>query len=180
MESTYPVSLCDYSIRAFKLTTVWWLTWITSSPAWIFLHWSAGDCRGRIRRQKMKMGANLGGKEVWIHCHTGMWDHKMRLMDCEASSWAKQELTFSVVPVITWRPSYVDLIYIPWNTCRYGQVGMIQCNTEYTGECMICIFCICVCSGIVGIVDLNSYWGHQTSLGWWLSKSLQNSFNAIC
>lgn len=25
------------------LTTVWWLTWITSSPAWIFLHWSAGD-----------------------------------------------------------------------------------------------------------------------------------------
>lgn len=30
----------------FQLTTVWWLTWITSSPAWIFLHWSAGDYNG--------------------------------------------------------------------------------------------------------------------------------------
>lgn len=29
-------------------TTVWWLTWMTSSPAWIFLHWSAGDCKREI------------------------------------------------------------------------------------------------------------------------------------
>lgn len=28
-----------------RLTTVWWLTWMTSSPAWIFLQRSASDWR---------------------------------------------------------------------------------------------------------------------------------------
>lgn len=37
-----------------KPTTVWWLTWMTSSPAWIFLQRSAGDFRHRTDRQKRK------------------------------------------------------------------------------------------------------------------------------
>lgn len=30
------------------------------------------------------------------------------------TNWKK--LTFSVVPVMTWSPSYVDFMYIPWKT----------------------------------------------------------------
>lgn len=35
-----------------KPTTVWWLTWMTSSPAWIFLHRSAGDYKDSRRKRK--------------------------------------------------------------------------------------------------------------------------------
>lgn len=39
-----------HSVNIF-LTTVCWLTWITSSPAWIFLVKSAGDWRKIIHRK---------------------------------------------------------------------------------------------------------------------------------
>lgn len=43
--------LCDF--RKQVLTTVCWFTWITSSPAWIFLDRSAGDWRQKRTRQNL-------------------------------------------------------------------------------------------------------------------------------
>jgi len=36
-------------------TTVWWLTCMTSSPAWIFLQRSAGDCKRRKRNRRPRI-----------------------------------------------------------------------------------------------------------------------------
>lgn len=50
-----------------KPTTVWWLTWMTSSPAWIFLQRSAGDFRqttGRQKRKRCELTWNYGSLGV--------------------------------------------------------------------------------------------------------------------
>lgn len=138
---------CDFynwsvEFGAFKLTTVWWLTWITSSPAWIFLHWSAGDCRGRNWRRERENGNNSGNIQERMCCHCGMWEHKSQLEELRfngTADWVKQKLTFSVVPVITWSPSYVDLIYIPWNT---GTGRRRFSTNKITREKTLCVFYI--------------------------------------
>lgn len=45
------------STQKVKPTTVWWLTWMTSSPAWIFLQRSAGDYRDGEERNGKKADA---------------------------------------------------------------------------------------------------------------------------
>lgn len=71
---------------------------------------------------------------------------------CLQTDWVIYKLTFSVVPVITWSPSYVDLMYIPWNTSRRIQhhtgykdkVGFEHC-TWLTGWYLLHLWVICVC-----------------------------------
>lgn len=42
--------------------------------------------------------------------------YEATLLQVKLTNVLSESLTPSVVPVITWRPSYVDLMYIPWGT----------------------------------------------------------------
>lgn len=57
----------------------------------------------RLHRRKEREREGVRGS----NCYCGRW-WRCSCCVCE------EKLTFSVVPVMTWRPSYVDLMYMPW------------------------------------------------------------------
>ena len=102
-------------------TTVWWLTWMTSSPAWIFLQRSAGDYRDR----KYKTLIN------WSKC----------IDPCilvEASCATYWSLTCWKKRTLESIPSGLETkcwIYLEWDSVFYALQPLVWCEILFIDVC---------------------------------------------
>lgn len=117
------------------LTTVWWLTWMTSSPAWIFLQRSARDWwRGRetgpLAARQSRHTAECE-RTPWIIRH----EYAVIKKPSTCGSTRRFTLTPSVVPVMTCKPSYVDLIYMPCGRINTAVSAHFHQDITYVVRC---------------------------------------------